>query len=99
MAGSWREFTSLIRSLVRPYQKTKTRRRVQQKIDCKREDFHLDPLPGGSTLFGRFLIGDRFVLVYHRQWEGDSHPMTLQQRKEILRRTLAERLKKELVLQ
>lgn len=89
VALSFREISGLIRSLRHP------ERQKRRPPASKREDFHLDDRLGRSILFGKFQIGDRWIWVSHSQWDGDSYPLDLQQRKEILRRTVQERLRKE----
>ncbi|MBI2068272.1 MAG: hypothetical protein HYW02_07500 [Deltaproteobacteria bacterium] len=58
------------------------------------ESFEMDQRTDHSILVGRFIIRGQVMLVSHSQWEGDSHPLTVTQRREILRRTIQERLRK-----
>ena len=91
---SLQELSSLIRSLLRSRDAEPVSRTPERKTWAG-EDFHLDYQSGGTVLSGKFQVGGRFIWVSHRQWEGDSYPLNLQQRKEILRRTIQERLRKE----
>ncbi len=91
---NWRELTSRIRMLMVP-RKAETPRRTAVVRRWSGEEFRLDLYQGGSVLKGRFWIGDRFMLVTHRQGDEDTFPLPLKERKEILRRTIQERLKKE----
>ena len=91
---NWRELTSRIRLLIGP-RKAETPRRSAVVRRWSGEEFRLDLYQGGSVLMGRFWIGDRFMLVTHRQGDEDTFPLPLKERKEILRRTIQERIKKE----
>lgn len=94
MKARWRDLLDLIRSLLVDPQKREDRVKARPSGPRAEEAFHLDLEPGGSVLFGKFQVGDRMILVSHRQWDGDSHPLNLSQRKEILRKTLVERLRR-----
>ena len=58
------------------------------------EEFEIDSRPGQSILFGKFRVNGQIIQVSHSQWEEDSYQLSVTQRKEILRKTLVERLKK-----
>lgn len=59
-----------------------------------REDFEIENRPGQSILLGTFLVRGQIIQVSHSQWEEDSYQLNLKDRKEILRRTIMERLRK-----
>ncbi|MBI2083858.1 MAG: hypothetical protein HYT76_09890 [Deltaproteobacteria bacterium] len=98
MATGWLELPILLRkwlaSQIAPeeIQTRKSERDVASHFNS--EFFEERVRPGHSILLGKFQIGNEIIQVTHSQWEGDSYLMSLQQRKEILRMTVLERIKK-----
>lgn len=100
MRGRLQIFSSLLKDLL-IVSKKKSNSHAVRKIqrpenfwDREEEKFELDLRPGHTILMGRFQVHGQVILTSHSQWDEDSYQLSLQQRKEILRKTIEERLKK-----
>lgn len=91
---SWRDLTFRIKALMGGSGESPLATPVIPPRLDRSEQFQLDFYSGGSILLGQFSVGGRFFLVSHRQGDEDTFPLSLKERKQILRKTLEERLKR-----
>ncbi|MBI2980833.1 MAG: hypothetical protein HYY44_00750 [Deltaproteobacteria bacterium] len=98
MASGWLELPTLLRKWLvseagsQRIQNEESRKESPGSFDS--ELFQEQVRPGHTVLMGKFRIGNEVIQVTHSQWEGDSYLLSLQQRKQILRMTVLERIKK-----
>ena len=99
MKGRLNVFSGLLKELLLLSKKKSKQypgkiQRPEKFWNQEQEKFELDLRPGHTILMGQFQVRGQVILTSHSQWDEDSYQLSLQQRKEILRKTIEERLKK-----
>ncbi len=92
----WNDLPGLLKGLFKsePSRQLPKKGVRQQRLPIVEEKYEMEHRPGHSVLMGRFQVGNNMIQISHSQWEGDSYPMSLPQRKQILRMTVLERIRK-----